>query len=40
MFALDTDEDGVQRAVIADVSKDDAWISMSVSAARPLSKCR
>jgi hypothetical protein len=40
MFAVDTDEDGGRLAVIADVTTDDAWISMSVSAARSLSKYR
>lgn len=40
MFAVDTDERGGRVAVIADVSRDDAWITMSLSAAQSLSQCR
>ncbi|WP_433624720.1 DUF7556 family protein [Halomicrococcus sp. NG-SE-24] len=40
MFAVDTDERGGRVAVIADVSRDDAWITMSLSATQPLSQCR
>ncbi len=40
MFAVDEDENGGKLAVIADVTRDGAWISMPLSAARTLSQHR
>ncbi|WP_227355722.1 DUF7556 family protein [Haladaptatus salinisoli] len=40
MFAVDEDDNGDELAVIADVTRDDAWISMPLSAARTLSQHR
>jgi hypothetical protein len=40
MFAVDEDDDGDELAVIADVTRDDAWISMPLSESRTLSQHR
>ncbi|WP_440006660.1 DUF7556 family protein [Halomicrococcus sp. SG-WS-1] len=40
MFAVDTDECGGRFAVIADVTRDDAWITMPLSETQSLSQSR
>ncbi len=40
MFAVDEDENGDELAVIADVTRDDAWVSMPLSESRTISQCR
>jgi hypothetical protein len=40
MFAVDEDEDGDELAIIADITRDEAWISMPLAGAQTLSQCR
>jgi hypothetical protein len=40
MFAVDEDEDGDELAIIADITRDEAWISMPLAASQTLSQCR
>ncbi|WP_449404100.1 DUF7556 family protein [Haladaptatus cibarius] len=40
MFALDEDENGDELAVIADVTRDEAWISMPASESQVISQWR
>ncbi len=40
MFAVDEDDNGTDVAVIADVTRDDAWISMPLSESQTVSQCR
>ncbi|MGA9401484.1 DUF7556 family protein [Haladaptatus sp.] len=40
MFAVDEDDDGGKLAIIADITQDDAWISVPLGVAQPLSQRR
>lgn len=40
IFAVDADDDGPRRAIIADVTTDDAWIAADVQDARTLTQWR
>lgn len=40
IFAVDADGRGTPRAIIADVTTDDAWLAASVEDARTLSQWR
>ncbi|SIR19785.1 hypothetical protein SAMN05421858_1790 [Haladaptatus litoreus] len=40
MFAIDEDENGDELAVIADVTRDEAWISMPASESQVISQWR
>ena len=40
IFAVDEESDGTKQAIVADISKDEAWIAAPVEEARTLSQWR